>query len=126
MLDAAKMRRIHQSPALHAPTERYHLETKPAMGGALAIERTARVKAPNSAGILLPSPSSSEIFVFPVSTATAPATKNMVSLPKAWAAIANPAPRMAAARPASEIPVIPGGRRMAAPRMMYESWLTVE
>ena len=80
--------------------------------------RAASVNAANSQGIFLPIPSSSEIFVFPVSTATVPATKNMVSLPSAWAVKAYVAPITAATLPASETPDTPAGRSTAAPSTM--------
>ena len=55
-LDATRMSRIHQSPVVPAPTERYHLAIKPAIGGSPAMLNVARVNAPNSQGIFLPRP----------------------------------------------------------------------
>src|SRR5208337_3805768 len=107
-----------EASVVPTPMARYHLETKPTMGGRPAMLRAASVNAPNSQGIFLPIPSSSDIFVFPVSTATAPATKNIVSLPSAWAVKAQVAPITANARPASDTPETPDGRKTAAPRIM--------
>src|SRR3990170_1550554 len=120
-LEATRTTRTHHSPAPQAPTPRYHFTMKPATGGSAAIQRAASANASIVRGIRFPIPSSSETFVFPVSTRIAPATKNIVSFANAWAAIWNVAPTIAKAAASGN-----AGLTRAAPMTMYESWLIVE
>ena len=93
---------------------RYHLLHEPPIGGMPIILSDPIKKAKKVSGIVRPSPSIWEISVLWLAIMIAPAQKNSVILPIACMAICMP------------LPITPRPLAKATPRIMYDSWLTVE